>query len=164
MDANEEPSGTFIFTGYQKLRPRKKNDGTPENYYLDFVLVYVDKDGNEETFSDTETTRFDLPKTREVKKKKTKIRNVIEGKIKDLKSKRDGRKRARKTLDKNIKLLEIIVKRTEKAKNPSVQLEILREKQFEKASKLIEKYYKEGKFTKLQYDNGLKRLIAKYIG
>jgi hypothetical protein len=158
-EADEEPSGTYIFSGYQKLRPRKRNDGSPENYYLDFVLTYIDNNGNEEPFGETEVVKFDLPKSREVRKKKTKVRNVIEEKIKDLKSKKDSRRRAKKTLEKNIKDLALKVKKVDKSKKPSLNMVIQKEKQFEKASKLLDKYYAEGKITKTQYDSSVERLL-----
>jgi hypothetical protein len=44
----ENESGKFVFSGIKKLRPRKRNDGTPENYYLDFVLFIVDRKGESE--------------------------------------------------------------------------------------------------------------------
>ena len=68
----ENNSGRFIFTGYKKLRPRKRNDGNPENYYLDFVLSSVDSKGNETAYGDTEQVDYQVPKTRENRKIKTK--------------------------------------------------------------------------------------------
>jgi hypothetical protein len=153
-------SGKFIFSGYQKLRPRKRNDGTPENYYLDFVLHLIDKKGNQIPLADTESVRFDLPKTRTISKKKTKIKNIIEGKIKSLKQKRDSRKRAKKTLEKNIKIFTKTVKRV--SKKPTANSKALARKQFTKASKLLEKYYAEGKLTEKQYNAALERLFREF--
>jgi hypothetical protein len=158
-DANEEPSGTFIFTGIQKLRPRKKNDGTPENYYLDFVLHYMDNKGNEEPYDDVEPVRYQLPKGRDTQKKKTKIRQVIDAKIKDLKSKKDSKRRAKKTLTKNITELTKKTKKVEKSQKPTPKMILNQQKQFDKTSKLLEKYYKEGKLTKLQYETAVEKLL-----
>lgn len=158
-DAGEEPSGTFIFTGIQKLRPRKKNDGNTENYYLDFVLHYMDNKGNEEPYDDVEPVRYELPKSRENRKKKTKIRQIIDGKIKDLKSKKDSKRRAKKTLNKNLQDLTKKTKKVEKSKQPSAKMIVNQQKQFDKTSKLLEKYYKEGKLTKNQYDLAIERLL-----
>ena len=87
-------SGRYFFSGYQKLRPRKKNNGNPENYYLDFVLFEMDAKGNQIPWGNTDTTKFDLAKTKENTTKKKKIKNIIEKKIKGLSAKRQGRARA----------------------------------------------------------------------
>lgn len=158
-DAEMFPSGRFIFTGIKKLRPRKRNNGNPENYYLDFVLFTVDRDGYEEAFGETEPVEFELPKTRQVGKTKTKVRKIIDSRIKALKSKKDSRRRAKKTLDKNIKDLTKKVKKVEKSTKPSTNSILSKEKQFEKTSKLLEKYYKEGKLTKIQYDTAVNKLL-----
>jgi hypothetical protein len=57
----ENESGKFVFSGIKKLRPRKRNDGTPENYYLDFVLFIVDRKGESEPQGDIEEIEFSLP-------------------------------------------------------------------------------------------------------
>jgi len=68
----ENVSGRFIFSGYRKLRPKKRNDGTPDNYYLDLILSLIDSKGNEQPQGETESVTFELPKTRQVKTKKNK--------------------------------------------------------------------------------------------
>jgi hypothetical protein len=158
-------SGKYIFSGYQKLRPRKKNDGTPENYYLDFVLFEIDKKGQQLPLGDTDSVKFELPKGREIQKKKTKVKQIIEGRIKKLKQKRDSKKRAKKTLDKNIKQFTEIVKAISKSKSkPKVvaRAKELARKQLLKSSKLLEQYYKEGKLTKVQYDKALEKLFKEF--
>ncbi len=158
----ENSSGKYHFSGYQKLRPKKKNDGTPENYYLDFVLFITDKDGGEEAMGDTESVRFELPRTREVKKKQTKIKHIIEAKIKSLKTKRDKKRRAKKTLEKNIDKFTATVKRVNKSKKPSSELKARARKEFLIASKLVEQYYKQGKLTKYQYDKALEKIFKEF--
>lgn len=160
-DANNN-SGKFIFSGYQKLRPRKKNNGVPENYYLDLVLFIIDKKGNQTPMGSTETTRYDLPKDRETRKKKTKIRNLIEAKIKTLKVKRDSRKRAKKTLQKNITKFTATVKRVSKYKNPSKETRAKASEQFNHTVELLEKYYREGKLTKAQYEAALEKIFKDF--
>lgn len=158
----ENESGKFVFSGIKKLRPRKRNDGTPENYYLDFVLFIVDRKGESEPQGDIEEIEFSLPATKEVKKKKTKIKNIIEQRIKSLKSKRDSRKRAKQTLDKNIKKFIKTSSQVKKAKKPSVDKKIMRSKQFFHAQKLLEKYYAQGKLTKAQYEARLEKILNEY--
>ena len=158
----ENESGKFVFSAIKKLRPRKRNDGTPENYYLDFVLFIVDRKGESEPQGDIEEIVYSLPATKEVKKKKTKIKNIIEQRIKTLKSKRDSRKRAKQTLDKNIKQFIKTSSQVKKAKKPSVDKKIMRSKQFFHAQKLLEKYYAQGKLTKAQYEARLEKILNEY--
>jgi hypothetical protein len=160
----DNSSGKFIFSGYKKLRPRKKNDGTPENYYLDFVLFLIDKKGNQQPQGETESVSFNLPKTRETRSKKTQVKNIIEDRIKRLKSKKDSRRRARKTLDKNIKEFSVVAKRVAKAKKPNINTINAFNKRFIKAAELLEKYYAQGKLTKLQYDKNLEKITKEFGG
>ncbi len=158
----ENVSGKFIFSGYRKLRPRKRNDGNPENYYLDLILTLIDSKGNESPQGDTKTVTYELPKTRQVKSRKNKVRNAIEQKIKALKSKRDAKKRAKITLAKNIDKLEKASKQVSKAKKPTKEKQAALRKQFLQATKLLEKYYKEGKLTKYQYEKALEKILKEF--
>jgi len=160
----DNSSGKFIFSGYKKLRPRKKNDGTPENYYLDFVLFLIDKKGNQQPQGETESVKFNLPKTRETRTKKTQVKNIIEDRIKRLKSKKDSRRRAKKTLDKNIKEFSVVAKRVAKAKKPNINTINAFNKRFIKAAELLEKYYAQGKLTKLQYEKNLEKITKEFGG
>ena len=82
MDDGMLPS-TVDFAGYKKLRPKKRNDGTPENYFLDFILNVAG-----EPIADSTVVQYDLPRTKEVKKKETKVRNILLGRLKQLASKK----------------------------------------------------------------------------
>jgi len=150
-------SGRFVFTGYKKLRPRKRNDGTPENYYLDFVLFSIDARGNEMAYGDTDAVEYEVPKTRETRKKRTKVNQIIEKKIKQLKAKKDSRRRAKNTLEKNIKILQTASKKANK--RPTQTNEFQKYKQFNKTAELIEKYKAQAKITDKQYERDLQRIL-----
>jgi hypothetical protein len=150
-------SGRFVFSGYKKLRPRKRNDGTPENYYLDFVLFSIDARGNDTPLGVPEPVDYQLPKTPETRKKKKQVNKIIESKIKDLKAKKDSRRRAKQTLEKNIKQLQQLAKKANK--NPTRNNEFYKYKQFNKTADLIEKYKKQTKITNKQYDRDLQRIL-----
>jgi len=150
-------SGRYVFTGFKKLRPKKRNDGTPENYYLDFVLFSVDSKGKETSYGDTEEVEYEVPKTRDNKRKKAKVNKIIESKIKQLKAKKDSRRRAKKTLEKNIKQLQQLAKKANK--RPTRNNEFLKYKQFNKTAELIEKYKATAKITEKQYDKDLQRIL-----
>jgi len=159
MAQNE--SGRYIFSGYQKLRPRKRNNGNPENYYLDFVLIEIDSQGRELPVAETESVRYEIPKDKETKKKKTKIKNLIEGKIKSLKQKREKKKRVKKTLDTKIKTFGQTIKKLNKRKNQDKARQDARE-QFLKALELLEKYKKEGKLTDKQYKAAFDKIFKEF--
>lgn len=154
----ENESGRYVFSGYQKLRPRKRNNGNSENYYLDLILIQVDSRGNETFAASTETTRYDLPKDRETKKKKTKVKHIIEGRIKKLKQKRDSKRRAKKTLENNIKKYTDSVKKATKKKATRVSKAAV-VKQFQATAKLLEKYKDTGKITPYNYDKSLEKIL-----
>ena len=103
-----------------------------------------------------------MPKNVETKKKKTKIKNIIEGRIKKLKQQADSKRRAKKTLKKNLEDLKRKATSARKTKKPSPIKVASRDKQFIKTSALLEKYLKEGKLTQNQYDVALDRLLRDY--
>ena len=161
-DANDK-SGLFIFTGIKKLRPRKRNDGTAENYYLDFVLFAAARGEQLEIIGGDDTpVDYQLPKSRVNRKKKTKVRNIIEAKIKQLKQKKDSRRRAKKTLEKNINKVLKTSKKLARAKNPSKNTRNKFITEMNHATDQLERYLKEGKLTQKQYDAALAKLLKAY--
>lgn len=157
----ENESGKFIFTGYKKLRPRKPNNGEGENYYLDFVLNVLDSRGNAAPQGDTDEVEFIVPKTRASLKKKKKIKNVIEDRLKTLKKQRDKKRRAKKTLLKNVTKFVKASQRTTKSKKKAPAA-VVRDKQFRHTAKLLDKYLAEGIITQYQYDKSLQRMMKEY--
>jgi hypothetical protein len=161
-EAELYPSGKYIFSAYKKLRPRKKNDGNPENYYLDFILFIEDKKGNKDPQAEPVSVDFVVPKTRETRSKKTKIKHIIEEKIKKLAQTKASRRRAKVTLKKNLEDFDKKVKSIKKTKKPSPKKIDARDKQFAKTSALLEKYFSEGKLTQKQYDEAIAKLLKEY--
>ena len=161
-EANQYPSGRFIFSAYKKLRPRRKNNGSPDNYYLDFILFIVDKKGREEPQGEAESVDYEVLKTRETSKIKTKIRNVIEDRLKKLKQEKDSSRRAKKTLKKNIDKFVEKTKKLNKQTKPRKTTISSWNNQFQKSVALLEKYFKEGKLTQKQYDMALERITKLY--
>jgi len=154
----ENESGRFVFTAVRKLRPRKANDGSAENYYLDFVLNLVGRRGQADPQGDMDQVSFELPRTRDTRKKRTKISNIIEQRIRSLKAKRDSKKRAKKTIDKNISEYLKVSKSVEKLKRPNQDKIRDAEKKQSYAEKQLDKYYKQGKITKYQYEQRKNKL------
>jgi hypothetical protein len=120
-------------------------------------LFSVDSSGNETPFADTDEVEYNVPKTPENRKKKTRANKIIESKIKDLKAKKDSRKRAKKTLEKNIKSLQQLSKKANQ--RPTKTNEFQKYKQFNKTAELIERYKAQAKLTDKQYEKELQRIL-----
>jgi hypothetical protein len=157
----ENESGRFIFTGIKKLRPRKANNGDAENYYLDFVLNILDNRGNSDPQGDVEEIEFVVPKSRKITRKRAKIKNVIEDRIKSLKKQRDKKRRAKKTLQKNVTKFVKSSQKVQKLKKKAPAA-VTRDKQFRHTAKLLDKYLADGVITQYQYDKSLQRMLKEY--
>jgi len=89
-DAKNRPSGENpYFSGIVKLKPRKKNNGEPDNYYVEYIL-YIQN----EPVSDDEQIDYELPKKE--KKKVEEIKDYLADKFKTLQ--KEKRKRIRKAI------------------------------------------------------------------
>jgi hypothetical protein len=143
-------SGTYTFSGFKKLRPRKANDGTPENYYLDFVLFV-----NDTPLGTPEEVKYVVPKTKKNKTKRRKVRQAIEERIKNLKSKKDSRRRAKKSVQQTSNRLKDISK---KRMTPTNTLLAIRE--MDKLETKVKNLYKQGKITKAVYEKEMALIKA----
>jgi hypothetical protein len=160
----EGASGRYTFAGIKKLRPRKRNDGTPENYYLDFVLFSTDKKGRETAYGETDEVDYKVPRTKDNRKKKNKVRDIIEQRIKSLKVKKDSRKRANKTIDKNTAAYTKLNKQLSKMKkgtNRELQLRLKTQSLRERTKDQLFKAFSSGKITKLKYEQKMKQITKK---
>lgn len=105
VELQENTSGMAYFSGVVKLKYRKQNDGTPENYYVEYIL-YI----NDAAQSDDTSVNFDLP-TKEVKKVE-KVKDYLAEQFKDLqKEKRKRKRQAKKAKPKTEKELKEISKK-----------------------------------------------------
>jgi hypothetical protein len=86
----QNDSGTAYFTGIIKLKPRRKNDGNGDNYFVDYVL-YI----NDEPEANDEEADFTLPKREN--KKIEKVRDFLSVKFNELvKDKKKRQRQAKK--------------------------------------------------------------------
>jgi len=154
-------SGRYFFSGYQKLRPRRKNNGNPENYYLDFVLFEMDSSGNQIPWGNTDTTKFDVAKTKENSYKKKKIKNIIEKKIKGLSAKRQGRAKARKSVEQTKQNFGKIITKLSKRKDQNKAVQTARDILVIEIEKL-DKLKKAGKITDKQYKDAFDKIFSSY--
>lgn len=88
-ELEENKSGMAYFSGVVKLKPKRKNDGTPDNYYVEYIL-YI----NDIPEANDDPVDFDLPKKEE--KKVEKVRGFLAEKFKDLQKEKRKRKRQAK--------------------------------------------------------------------
>jgi len=146
------------FTGQNKLRKGKANDGTPENYYIDFVLVI-----NSEPLREIEPVIFNLP--REERRKVTSVKNAILTRVKDLNLKKKRRKNARKTAIKNIDRLRSINKRQIRSRNPKFKKKLATEKdrQYKSMQRQLDNALNKGYLTQDQYDKFSAELLKKTL-
>ena len=143
------------YSGTQKLRQGKKNDGTPENYFLDMVL-YI----NENPVASTETTKYQLPQTREVNQTRKKIKNLLDERFKELKLKKERKKRARKTLTKNLSLVKQKKKKISTSPRREATTKQAYLKQFNKTAQIIELQYQKGYINKAKYKQLMQDLVS----
>jgi hypothetical protein len=150
-------SSDASFTGVKKLKSGKKNDGTPSNYFIDFVLVI-----NSTPTKSITPVSFSIDKSK--KRQATSVRNVILKRVKELGNKRKRKKNARKNAIKNLTKAKKIAKRLKSAKRNTTKSKLAYEKikLYNKSQKQLDLAFNKGNLSKEQYDkftNELLRLI-----
>jgi len=146
------------FTGVKKLRPRKLNDGTPENYFIDFILTI-----NSEATSPIDPIIFNIPRTKQ--KEVTKIKDIILGRVKQLSLKKKRKRNARKTATKNISKLSNINRRQARSKNSNTKENLMnqKEKLFQNMIRQLENAFKKGLLTNEQFDKFKAEILVKVL-
>ncbi len=134
--------------GYKKLKKNKPNDGTPENYYIDFIL---NMDGT--PIADATIVQFIPEKSREVYNKKRKYQSVMLERIKGLNAKKRRRKRATKTYKKGIDQIRRIKRKLKFVKKPETEsmYRLALVSEFNKSNASLDKDFKKGLMTPEQY-------------
>jgi hypothetical protein len=141
------------YSGYKKLRPKKLDDGSPENYYIEFILSldYVPQ-------GDTEEADIPKPKTKKEKKEKESIKDAIIDKINQYKSKKRKVKRANNTIKKNLESAKKLQKKIKALKTDTAKARTLSDilTQNRKSIKALIRDYKNGLITKEKYEKNRK--------
>lgn len=140
-------TSTASFQGVKKLRPNKANDGTPENYFIDFVLTL-----NSVPTKSIEPIEY--TPTKQQKKTSVSVRSAIISRIKDLSNKKKRRINARKTAIKNISEIKKKNKRIKNAKSEDYKKKLAyqRLKDYLKTKKQLLSAFNKGNLTQEQYD------------
>jgi hypothetical protein len=129
----QNDSGTAYFTGIVKLKPRRKNDGNGDNYFVDYVL-YI----NDEPEANDEEADFTLPKKEN--KKVEKVRDFLSVKFNELVKEKKKRQRQAKKKKAEAKSRE--PKEQKRLTNEAIQKAIA-------SYRLLLKY---GKITKEEFE------------
>ena len=135
-------SGTAYFTGIVKVKPRRKNDGNGDNYFVDYVL-YI----NDEPEASDEGTDFLLPKKEDKKVKK--VRDFLSVKFNELVKEKKKRQRQAKKKKAEAKIKE--PKEQKRLTNEAIQRAIA-------SYRLLLKL---GKITKPEFEKFKKDILAK---
>jgi len=154
---NNDSGVDVTFTGQKKLRKGKTNDGTPENYYIEFILVI-----NSDPIKTIDPVLFNVPKSQ--KKQVTSVKNAILSRVKELGNKKKRRKRARRTAIKNISNVRKLAKRQVNAKTVEYKRKLAYKKikEYNRAIKQIQSAFNKGNLTDDQYNrftNEINQLI-----
>jgi hypothetical protein len=155
---NNQSSVDVSFTGIKKLRRGKTNDGTPENYYIDFVLVV-----NSVPIDSLTPIIYDVP--REERRAVTSVKNAILARVKDLSNKKKRKKNARKTAIKNINKLKTINKKQKRSIKPETKQKFSQEKEklYKSMQKQLNSSFNKGLFTQDQYEKFSAELLKKIL-
>lgn len=137
-DLAKNQSGMAYFNGVVKLKPKKKNDGTPDNYYVEYIL-YV----NDQPEANDDPIDFDLPQTEQ--KKVDKVQDYLADKFKTLQKEKRKRKRIAKKAEpkKPAEQKKEITQAVRKALNSLkllVKQGVITQQQFERQKKSILSY------------------------
>jgi hypothetical protein len=135
QDLAQNQSGMAYFSGVVKLKHNKKNDGNPDNYFVEYIL-YI----NDVPEVNDESVNFDLPAKEQ--KKVDQINDYLAGKFKELqkekrKRKRIAKKTAPKKPDEEKKELNAAVRNAIKSLQELVKKKVITKAQFEKQKKSI---------------------------
>jgi hypothetical protein len=134
-DLAQNQSGMAYFSGVVKLKHNKKNDGNPDNYFVEYIL-YI----NDVPEVNDESVNFDLPAKEQ--KKVDQINDYLAGKFKELqkekrKRKRIAKKNAPKKPAEEKKELNAAVRNAIKSLQELVKKKVITKAQFEKQKKSI---------------------------
>lgn len=146
-------SWRYVYNGMIQLRPKKQNDGTPENYYLDMIL-YV----NDTPLEDRESIEYPTKRPKR-KKGSASIRKIVNQRIRKVQSDKQRVKRIRKNVSKQIDRTQIIMKSSVTDKKGK---EKYRKKIFDQEKRKLEKQLKNGHINKKTYQSLLKRIRGYY--
>lgn len=138
VELTENKSGMAYFSGVVKLKPKRKNDGTPDNYFVEYI-IYI----NDVPEANDDSVDYDLPYSEQ--KKINQINDYLAGKFKILQKDKRKRKRiAKKLIPKKPSELKKEINQAIKSAISSLQLlykqKVITKAEFERQKKSIMAY------------------------
>ena len=152
-------SGAF-YSGYQMLRPRKKNDGQADSYYLDMVLFITTTGASNPVTSIGNETRY-RPKggseKREFKKESGKVNQELDTLFNNLRKEKEKKSRAFRQIRKDTTKIGKIAN---KKQTPQNQFKLIEQfaTNYERALKKLNRYLEKGLISQAKYDKSLLEL------
>lgn len=161
----DNASGSAFYSGRQMLRPKMKNDGKADSYFLDLILYIQPKRGVATPQSSlgkiTRYTGQSSVETREIRKSSTKVNNQLDRILGKLTKEKEAKGRAFRQIKKDDKKLTKIV--TKKI-TPRNELKVIEDfaKTYERAKKKLDNYFAKGLISKAKYDKAIANLKENY--
>jgi hypothetical protein len=158
-------SGSAFYSGRQMLRPKMKNDGKADSYYLDLVLYIQPKRGTATPQSTlgkiTRYTGQDEVETKNIKKTANKVNNKLDKILSKLTKEKEAKGRAFRQIKKDDKKITKIVN---KKVTPRNEFKIIEDfaKNYERAKKKLDNYLSKGLISKAKYDKAMASLKENY--
>lgn len=155
-----EDNSTLEFVGIKKLKAGRPNDGTNENYFIDFILSI-----NGRPIDQTTPVSYKIT-SKEGRKQARKVQDIMTKKMAKLKSEKKRISQAKKRTKENIQQLREISKAGRRYKTESGKFAVsaVKSKIFTQARKLIDKDYERGIITEAEYKNAIKKLYTNFEG
>jgi hypothetical protein len=158
-------SGSAFYSGRQMIRPKMKNDGKADSYYLDLVLYIQPKRGTATPQSTlgkiTRYTGQDEVETKNIKKTANKVNNKLDKILSKLTKEKEAKGRAFRQIKKDDKKITKIVN---KKVTPRNEFKIIEDfaKNYERAKKKLDNYLSKGLISKAKYDKAMASLKENY--
>jgi len=158
-------SGAAWYSGYQKLRPRMKNDGKADSYYLDMILFLAPRGGDGTPQSNIGSETRYVPENAKEKKQfkslASKVNNKLDKLFSKLQKEKEARGRAFRQIRKDDKKLR---KLAEKQLTPRNTMKVIDDfvQSYQRAEMKLNRYFQQGRINKAKYDKAMAQLKENY--
>jgi hypothetical protein len=158
-------SGAAWYSGYQKLRPRMRNDGKADSYYLDMILYLAPRGGDGTPQSNIGSETRYVPENAQEKKQfkslASKVNNKLDKLFSKLQKEKEARGRAFRQIRKDDKKLR---KLAEKQLTPRNTMKVIDDfvQSYQRAEMKLNRYFQQGRINKAKYDKAMAQLKENY--
>lgn len=145
-------SGEIYYNGFPQLIPGKKNDGNPDNYYLELVL-----NKGATASKQIEVVKLPEPIKKKAKKKKKSIAKQLDEQIRKVEFQKSKTKRLQREIIKQIDFFQALLKQPYIPKKDKMKYA---KEAFKREKARIDRPHKKGEITDKKY-NQLLNMITK---